>query len=318
MNRNEKASLPLVKISIISILMLFVLGIGVKAFNSQINNVKIMLSNNYEINVLTTKTKVSEILKENHIIVLPEETVVPDLESEINEDKTIIITNLSQKGSEVIKLAQENQDVSIDQIIGSYTPIIEKIVVEQVVIPYETVTKDVSSGAPTTTNKVLQNGKDGLKEITCRIKYQNDVEIQKDIISEKVITEPVNKIVQVKSMTTSRSTTISRTEMVAQENTSGSTETNLGKFKVTAYCSCAKCCGKSNGITAAGTKATSNHTIAASTQFPIGTKLKINGIVYTVEDRGGAINGNKIDIYMDTHSQALAWGVRYLNVEKVN
>ena len=103
MNSNEKASLSLVKITIISIIMLFLLGIGVKAFNSQINNVKIILSNNYEMNVLTTKTKVSEILEENHIIVLPEETVVPDLESEISEDKTIVITNASQNGSEVIK-----------------------------------------------------------------------------------------------------------------------------------------------------------------------------------------------------------------------
>ena len=39
--------------------------------------------------------------------------------------------------------------------------------------------------------------------------------------------------------------------------------------------------------------------------------------MYTVEDRGGAIKGNKIDIYMDSHSQALAWGVKYLPVQVV-
>lgn len=316
MNRNEKASLSLIKISIISIAMLFLLGIGVKAFNSQVNNVKIILSNHYEMNVLTTKTKVSEILEENHVIVLPEETVVPDLESEIGEDKTIVITNASQSGSEIIKLAQESQSISMDQIIGNYAPITEKIVTEQVVIPYETVTKDVSNGSATTTNKVLQNGKDGLKEVTYRVKYQNEIEIEKTVISENILTQPINKIVQVKTATTSRSTTVSRTETTSTESTASGT--SLGKFKVTAYCSCSICCGKSNGITAAGTKATPNHTIAASSQFPIGTKLKINGTVYTVEDRGGAINGNKIDIYMSTHSQALAWGVRYLNVERVN
>ena len=197
--------------------------------------------------------------------------------------------------------------------MGNYAPRIEKIVTEQVIIPYETVTKDVSNGSATTTNRVLQNGKDGLKEVTYRVKYQNDIEIEKTVISENILKQPVNKIVQVKTTTTSRSTTVSRTTTASDVS-----RTDLGKFKVTAYCSCSKCCGKSNGITAAGTKATPNHTIAASSQFPIGTKLKINGTVYTVEDRGGAITGNKIDIYMSTHSQALSWGVRYLNVERVN
>ena len=63
-----------------------------------------------------------------------------------------------------------------------------------------------------------------------------------------------------------------------------------------------------------GTKATAGRTVAASGKFAFGTKLNINGHVYTVEDRGGAINGNKIDIYVNSHAEALACGVRYLPV----
>ena len=48
---------------------------------------------------------------------------------------------------------------------------------------------------------MLQQGKNGLKEVTYKIKYQNDVEIEKTQLSEKVITEPVNKIVQVNKVT---------------------------------------------------------------------------------------------------------------------
>ena len=44
----------------------------------------------------------------------------------------------------------------------------------------------------------------------------------------------------------------------------------------------------------------------------------INGHIYTVEDRGGAIQGNRIDIYFNTHEEALQWGVKYLEVFKVN
>ena len=89
-------------------------------------------------------------------------------------------------------------------------------------------------------------------------------------------------------------------------------------FKITAYCSCSKCCGKATGYTASGTKATAGRTIAASSQYAFGTKLIINGKEYTVEDRGGAITGNKIDIYMNSHAEALAWGVKYLPVQIAN
>lgn len=89
---------------------------------------------------------------------------------------------------------------------------------------------------------------------------------------------------------------------------------SLGKFKITAYCSCSKCCGKSDGITASGTKATAGRTIAAPSNFKFGTKLIINGHEYTVEDRGGAIKGNRIDIYFDSHQEALDFGVQYIEV----
>ncbi|MCR5737029.1 MAG: 3D domain-containing protein [Eubacterium sp.] len=91
--------------------------------------------------------------------------------------------------------------------------------------------------------------------------------------------------------------------------------TYVGEFKITGYCGCASCCGKTNCITASGTRATAGRTIAADTsRFSFGTKLKIGDNVYTVEDRGGAIHGNRIDIFFASHSEALQWGVRYCEV----
>ena len=83
-----------------------------------------------------------------------------------------------------------------------------------------------------------------------------------------------------------------------------------GYFTLTYYCACKKCCGKTNGITAWGTKATAGRTIATSSKYAFGTKLVINGHTYVVEDRGGAIQGNKIDVYVDSHSEALKLGVK--------
>lgn len=83
----------------------------------------------------------------------------------------------------------------------------------------------------------------------------------------------------------------------------------LGKFVITYYCACEKCCGKSDGITASGTKVKAGRTIAADSSIPFGTKLKIgNKSGYVVEDRGGAITGKHIDIYCSNHNLALKKG----------
>ena len=90
---------------------------------------------------------------------------------------------------------------------------------------------------------------------------------------------------------------------------------SLGMYKVTAYCACVRCCGKTDGITATGTKATEGRTIAADPKvLPYGTKVIINGHEYTVEDCGGAIYGNRIDIYFDSHEEAVQFGVQMLEV----
>ncbi len=88
----------------------------------------------------------------------------------------------------------------------------------------------------------------------------------------------------------------------------------LGQFVVTAYCPCSKCCGKSTGITASGTTATAGRTIATSSQFAFGTQLVINGNVYTVEDRGGSIKGNRIDVFCSSHQEALNYGRQVVDV----
>lgn len=88
----------------------------------------------------------------------------------------------------------------------------------------------------------------------------------------------------------------------------------LGRFVLTAYCPCIICCGNTSGITASGARATPNHTIAADKRFAFGTKMVINGIVYTVEDRGGAIQGNHIDIFFRTHAEACAFGKKEADV----
>ena len=83
---------------------------------------------------------------------------------------------------------------------------------------------------------------------------------------------------------------------------------SAGMFTLTGYCGCEKCSG-GHMLTYSGTVPTANHTISADLNlFPLGTKLRIGDIIYTVEDKGSAVNGNVLDIYYDTHEEALAKG----------
>lgn len=309
MKKEEKASISIMKIICISIILILISGIGVMAVNTNLKDIKIVLQNGYELTALTSKSTVSEVLEENNIVLDENQKTIPEANEEVTAGAVIKIVDKSYNEVQIAKVSEEGVQTTLEDLLNNYAPITEKVVTEQVEIPYETVTKNSAGTSTNTTNKVLQQGKNGLKEVTYKIKYQNDVEIEKTQLSEKVITEPVNKIVQVNKVT-SRSGTTTRAAVVTAATTTSGTQV----YKITAYCSCAKCCGKATGRTAMGTKATAGRTVAASGKFAFGTKLNINGHVYTVEDRGGAINGNKIDIYVNSHAEALAWGVRYLPV----
>jgi 3D (Asp-Asp-Asp) domain-containing protein len=107
-------------------------------------------------------------------------------------------------------------------------------------------------------------------------------------------------------------------------------------LEATGYCKCGECCGwrrnlllqpvyaygpmegekKEVGVTASGTKA-KRGTVAADTNvFPFGTRMRIPGYGDgVVEDRGGAIQGGKIDLFFKTHGEALEWGRKTVTVE---
>ena len=72
---------------------------------------------------------------------------------------------------------------------------------------------------------------------------------------------------------------------------------DLGLFKLTYYCACAKCCGKATGITASGARVAEGETIAVDPSvIPYGTKVIINGHIFTAQDCGSGVKENHIDI----------------------
>lgn len=88
----------------------------------------------------------------------------------------------------------------------------------------------------------------------------------------------------------------------------------IGKFLITYYCPCSQCCGKSNGVTATGVKAKAGRTVAVNpNMIQYGTKLRVGNKEYIAEDTG-SLSSNQIDIFVDSHEEALNKGVCYKKV----
>ena len=85
--------------------------------------------------------------------------------------------------------------------------------------------------------------------------------------------------------------------------------------ELTAYCPCAKCCGEwAGGNTASCTVPTVGRTVGVDPAvIPLGATVYIDGHAYKAEDTG-AFEGNIIDIFMESHEDALRFGRREATV----
>ena len=137
-------------------------------------------------------------------------------------------------------------------------------------------------------------------------------------LPEKVQTIPENASNQ--QTDDSETNSESNIESNTESNTKQPEKWESIEMRVTAYCPCPKCCGEySDGVTASGHEIQPGDTfVAADRRYPLRTEMLIPGYSNSrpvkVLDRGGAIKGNRLDVFFATHEEALKWGVKYLEV----
>ena len=92
----------------------------------------------------------------------------------------------------------------------------------------------------------------------------------------------------------------------------------MGDYVISAYCNCSICCGQwAGGPTSSGTMPVAGITVASNT-IPEGSYIMFNNHVYHVEDTGNpSVLGSRIDLYMDSHEEALNWGLQTFPVYAV-
>jgi uncharacterized protein YabE (DUF348 family) len=285
----------------------------------------------------TTAETVQEVLDEENIEVKEYDKVEPSLKADIENGLSINFESAFQvnldvggKGENVwttsitvadllkqqgVKLGElDRVEPAKDEMVTKDTQVniirVEKVtdVVEESV-DYAVVKRknsDLNKG----TEKVLKSGQKGKIEKHYEVVLENGKEVSRDHIKTETIQESSDRIVAVGTKTISQ--TVSRKAEPAAAK-------SKKEFYVSSTAYTANCAGCS-GVTATGYDLNANpnaKVIAVDPSvIPLGTKVYVEGYGYAIaSDTGGAIKGNKIDVFINSKSAATRWGRKTVKIK---
>ena len=190
----------------------------------------------------------------------------------------------------------------------------ENVLSEKEVIPFA-VHKKANSRLDSGTKRIVQAGQDGIREKQYKVVAEDGMEVSRQLLSESVIKTPVNMIAEfgtILNYKTSRGDTVRYSKVM--------------DMKATAYTASFKDTGKAPGhplfgITATGIKAKKGVIAVDPKVIPLYTRVYVEIVGSTPDygyavaaDVGGAIKGNKIDLYYDTQDYVNRFGVQKVKV----
>lgn len=266
----------------------------------------------------TKSYTVEEFLEEKEIHLVKEDSITPSVEQTLTDGAEVEIVKsvpftLQADGErrelralpETVGEALDYHEVTVGQA-DKVTPALSQpltagteIVINRITTKTEVVAENVAfktetkgdGDLPAGTSKVVEKGRKGQDQVTYRITYSDGKEVSREEIARETVREPKTRVV-------AKST---RGMIAGAEYTK--------KFTVKAYSYCVK------GTTASGTTAREGIIAVDPSVIPLGTKVYVEGYGFaTAEDTGGNIKGNTIDVYKNTESECLNWGVRHVSI----
>lgn len=297
---------------------------------------------------VTTKRTVGEVLEEAGIEVTEHDIVYPALEEETQpriavtkaievevvdggESKKIWTTPTSVElflANQQIALGEHDElaGVTLEDRLSKDASKVEVVriekVKEQVEAPAEfEVEEKKDANLEKGKTKVLQEGQKGKMLRTYEVVMRNGEEVERNVVAEEVVDAPKNKVVAVGSKQIAQAKPANNT-VVSRGNGSSSAPAGGKEFYVEATAYTPYCTGCS-GISAAGINLRANpnlRLIAVDPRvIPMGSKVWVEGYGYAIAgDTGGAIKGNRIDVLMQTKSQAYSWGRKKVKIKVMN
>lgn len=288
--------------------------------------------------IWTTESTVEELLSKQRIIVDEYSEIKPALTEKIKDNMNIIVKNALEISlvvggeeekvmttSKTVAELLEEQEIELNKLDRVEPSESEQLTNETVVnvirvekktdvveeeIDYKTTTKKDNS-LEKGKEKVIQEGEKGKLKKEFEVTLENGKEVKRTLQKEEKIKDSKDRIVAV------------GTKQVVKNVSRSKPAPSGGKtifMKSTAYT--ADCSGCS-GVTATGINLKKNPNIKViavdPNVIPLGTKVHVDGYGYAIAgDTGGAIRGNKIDVFFSSQSKAYAWGSKTVKVKILN
>lgn len=343
-----KRALPLKQLALLLILSIIAITAGIVLFFNLSRDIKVY-DNGKPIQVVTMGASIGQALGQLGISVSKDDYISASMEDELNTDGTNV---LMIKRAVPLKLVIDGQTQDImsyrdtvsevvkdngitmgeldrfegvkaeDAVTSGMTVRIvrvkEELLAEQESVPYTVVeqpSKTMNSGE----KKTINEGENGILEKYYKITYEDGKTVARDYVEEKLVKEPVNKLVEYGTVQNFKN---SRGELVRYSK--------VLKFKATAYTASFADTGKNPGdwgfgITYTGLKVREGVIAVDPSVIPLGTKVYVEvpgsqpdyGFAIAA-DTGSAIKGNLIDLYFDTTEQAKNWGRRNVVIYILN
>ena len=276
-----------------------------------------------ETRVKTFSRTVGGVLKSNEVALLDKDQVMPPVDKSLKKGMVISVksaldANISLDG-QVLQVRTQSQTVS--DLLKEYainlgpddevkpeagTPVVQGMNVLVARIGTETEAKEApvdfetenryTTQLPQGATRVAQEGRAGAERQTWLVTYRDKIEVNRQLLSTEVISEAVNKIIMVGSgLVVSRGGEDIRYSEAVDMLSSA--------YSYTGY------------NTASGVEPCYGVVAVDTSNIPLGTKLYVEGYGYaTALDRGSSITGNRIDLFFESHEEALSWGLRRVKV----
>ncbi|WJV30504.1 ubiquitin-like domain-containing protein [Rossellomorea sp. AcN35-11] len=237
--------------------------------------------------VWSTSTTVADFLKQQGITLKDSDRVEPGL------DKVV-------KANDVVNVVRVEKVTDVVEETKDFTVVSKK-------------DSNLSKGK----EKVVQEGKNGLIEKKYEVVKENGKEVSRKLVSEKVVKESQDKIINVGTKVLVAQVSRGTSSNASASASSGGREFYVSSTAYTAYCN------GCSGYTATGINLKSNPNIKViavdPSVIPLGTKVYVEGYGYAVAaDTGGAIKGNKIDVFFSSKSEAYRWGRKTIKIKILN
>ena len=277
--------------------------------------------------VKTMGSTVKDVLDENQIKLDSNDIVNPQLDNILAPQSSIIIksavvqtvnkqssTGIRIQLVDTIKKIQAKQE-AIKNIKKAQQDQVKKVIVEKCKIPFESERRP-NSRLKKGITKVVRQGKAGVVQKSFQVVYRDGKEVSRKLIGKKTITKPVSSLTE---YGTAATLVTSRGDAVRYKRSV--------EMRATAYTASYEDTGKrpgnpDYGITASGIRVRPGVVAVDPRVIPLGTKLYVKSMqegvpdygIALAADTGGAIKGNKIDLYFETSREVNNWGVRKVKV----